>query len=257
MNKYVVYTAIFNNYDILKETTFKNSQIDFICFTDNLKLKSNYWKIIYYDNKNYNPTLYNRYLKILGPFSELKDYNYSLYIDGSIVIKKDIIELFELADGIEMMNFKHDSRNCLFSEIDQCIIENRGNIDDLTRQKLDYQKAGMPENFSLSANGILLRYHRSKRLKNLMEAWWNEVWTYSGRDQVSLPYVMWKNNFAYNFFNTSMLESDYFEVGPHRREYIRRLWRFFKKYLNRFGWGNKIETKYKAKLIKKLYKTRS
>ena len=41
IKEYVVYTAIFNNYDKLINSNIKNDKIDFLCFTDDKNLKSN------------------------------------------------------------------------------------------------------------------------------------------------------------------------------------------------------------------------
>ena len=46
----VFYTAIFGEYDLLKEPPKKlTTKCDFLCFTDNEKLRSKYYKIIYCD----------------------------------------------------------------------------------------------------------------------------------------------------------------------------------------------------------------
>ena len=51
IKEYVVYTAIFNNYDKLINSNIKNDKIDLLCFTDDKNLKSNFWSIILI-NKN-------------------------------------------------------------------------------------------------------------------------------------------------------------------------------------------------------------
>jgi len=44
--KKVLYTAIFGDYDKLLEPTCVTQDWNYLCFTDNNKLKSNSWKII-------------------------------------------------------------------------------------------------------------------------------------------------------------------------------------------------------------------
>ena len=46
-NKVVVYTTIFNNYDSLNDPPIFYKEVDYICFTDSKKIKSDNWKIIY------------------------------------------------------------------------------------------------------------------------------------------------------------------------------------------------------------------
>ena len=70
--KAVVYTAIFNDYDWLKEPVIVPENIDFICYTDSKTLKSKHWRIVRVDLKDKTPSLMNREIKLLYPYSELK-----------------------------------------------------------------------------------------------------------------------------------------------------------------------------------------
>lgn len=49
--KIVVYTVIFNDYDFLKPHPIKYDNIDYICFTNNKNLKSNFWTVKYIKKK--------------------------------------------------------------------------------------------------------------------------------------------------------------------------------------------------------------
>jgi hypothetical protein len=46
MAKFTVITAIFGNYDCLRDNQHQNKDVDYLCITDNPNLKSNTWKII-------------------------------------------------------------------------------------------------------------------------------------------------------------------------------------------------------------------
>jgi hypothetical protein len=64
-----------------------------------------------------------------------------------------------------------------------------------------YRKQGFPENYGLAANRIIIR-RKSEELEKLMESWWEELNTFSRRDQLSLFYVIWKTGFKkYRLFN--------------------------------------------------------
>ena len=92
MNKIAVYTAIFNDYDWLKDPVIETSGIDFICYTDSNKMSSKKWKVIKLDLGDMSPSLMNRKIKLLYPYTELSQYDYTLYVDGSILIKGDILK---------------------------------------------------------------------------------------------------------------------------------------------------------------------
>ena len=49
--KICVYTCITGSYDDLQPVE-KEEGIDYICFTNNQRLKSDFWTIIYIENKN-------------------------------------------------------------------------------------------------------------------------------------------------------------------------------------------------------------
>ena len=100
----VVYTAIFGEYEPLKELKrkYKEKGIDYICFTNNkdiLNMKSN-WKIIFLDIEkpdNWNNSyaiwdnhFMNREIKI-NIEKYLNNYDFSLYIDGSFKVVNKLL----------------------------------------------------------------------------------------------------------------------------------------------------------------------
>ena len=46
MNNVCIYTCITGNYDKLQEPLVYNKDIDYICFTDDMRIKSRYWNIL-------------------------------------------------------------------------------------------------------------------------------------------------------------------------------------------------------------------
>jgi hypothetical protein len=235
MNAIVIYTAIFNNYDTLKEPLTLTKNCDYICFTDNLKLKSKSWKIVFVDKLDMSSSLCNRKLKILGPYNELKDYKISLYIDGTILIKSDLSKFFAEYAELNLGNFKHPRRACIYKEFVSCIAEKKGNSQKIILQCHDYAKDNMPFEFGLSDNKIILRNNQDHIVKNIMYEWWDNVTKYAGRDKTCLPYVLFKNGLNYSFFKENILSNEYFEIWPHREEYRRRIWRNFKRFCERNG----------------------
>ena len=57
-----------------------------------------------------------------------------------------------------------------------------------------YEKEGFPHNFGLCEASIIVVDLDNPNSKKLMNDWWNELLNSgSGRDQIALPYVIWKN----------------------------------------------------------------
>ena len=258
MPKIVVYTAIFNNYDWLKEPVIKPEDIDFICYTDSNAIKSKNWKVVKMDLNGKNPSLLNREIKLLYPYTELKDYDYSLYVDGSMMIKGDVGEFIRKYIELEpvLMNFRHPNKDCLYTEVDYCIERGRGNAEKLREQKKKYEEDGMPQHFGLSDNKILLRNNHSEEGKKMMDEWFYHVVNYSGRDQVCLPYILYKHHRRYSFFEENIEKNEYFETWPHNTVvwYI-RYWIRFKWFCERHhllgGLIRVVDEKLKPKILGK------
>jgi len=236
MSKIVVYTAIFNNYDWLKEPVIVPENIDFICYTDSDSLKSRHWKIVKVDLGGKSPSLMNREIKLLYPYTEFRQYDYSLYVDGSMMIKGDVSEFLNkyISKDPVLMNFKHPNKDCLYTEIDYCIERKRGNVEKLKEQRGLYDKDGMPTHYGLSDNKILLRNNHSEEGEKIMKEWFYHVINYSGRDQVCLPYVLYKHQRKYDYFEENIEKNEYFETWPHNNvEWYIRYWRYFKWFCER------------------------
>lgn len=194
--KIVVYTCITGDYDEIEEPLYCSENVKYVLFTNNKKIKSKKWTIVYLENKEkFNNVLLNRYVK-MHPFEFFKDYDYSIYIDGNIKIYSDlscyinrINQEFGFAFNI------HSCRNKLSSEIAACKILKKGNIEKLKKQIDRYYSDGMPDDYGLLEANVILYDLKSKLAKNIFENWWNEFKTSeSGRDQIALPYVLYKNN---------------------------------------------------------------
>ena len=216
-NKIAVITSIYGNYDNLKEHNILNKdKVDWYCFTDG-NIESNFWKIIktpyhnnYPDNINYN-NYKNFYLNIKDNETKnmmcakfykiksheidiLKKYDYFIWIDGSIILQKDFINnILSLINNNKLINFKHSQRNNIKDELNISLKLPKYNNQKLKYQYDEYIKQQFPDNVGLYENGIIIRKNDSK-INNLFNDWWIEILKYSFQDQISYPYVLWKNN---------------------------------------------------------------
>lgn len=239
MKKVVIYTAIFNNYDWLKEPIVVSDYIDYVCFTDNDKLRSACWKIIIVKDEELTPSLLNRKIKLIYPYTYFKDYDYSLYVDGSVMMKGDVGSFLNkyICRNPVLMSFKHPNNDCIFVEINRCIKQGRGNAEMLEKQSKAYMTDGMPEHFGLSDNKIILRKNCVEG-HQLMDEWYWHVCNYSGRDQVCLSYVLWKHNLEYCFFDEVIEQNEIFETWPHNNApWHMVVWRKMKWFSERTGFG--------------------
>lgn len=222
-----VYTAIFDNYDTLIDPNVVESDIDYICFTDDPELSSDIWEIRIV-NPMTDPAMSNRRIKILA-HEYLKDYHRSVYVDGNIQILKPIKPLVEnyLSD-FDLSVYTHPDRSSLFEEGDACIEHNKAKEKPVRDQMNHYRDAGFPDNDSLSENRILFRNHQRKDIQNLMWSWWREVSERVSRDQLSLMFVLWDQDAEYNLISHSVQDSPQFAIHPHCPDgYIRYIWPYW------------------------------
>lgn len=193
--KIVVYTCIVGNYDSIKEPFFINPEIDYIIFTDQDVPKSSAWKKIDITKfKEYyamSPTLFNRLVK-MKPHLFLKEYDYSIYIDGTITVISDMAPIIEKMDGKIIGVHKHAYRDCIYMERDAILYSKRANKKLINRQIKEYEKENYPKHNGLYENTILVREHNENNCIRVMEEWWREYLKYPTRDQISFPYILWK-----------------------------------------------------------------
>ncbi len=197
-NKIVVYTAIVNNYNPLRNPAHIDPEIDYVCFTDQPKwfalTNNTIWKGRPFPKSNLDPTRANRQVKLL-PHRFFPEYDYSIYVDGSIRIIGDIRALLEKYAYPSMLSFNHPLRSCIYEEGQVCIEMRKEDPQVITRQLDMYRSEGFPENFGLIEGGVLIRRHNDPTIIKLMEEWWHELLTQSRRDQLSFPYVAWRSGF--------------------------------------------------------------
>ena len=229
MSRIAIYTAIFGGYDQLPDPTFIPENADFYCFTDS-KIKSDVWNIINTPAIYHDPTRNARKCKIL-PHRWFPEYEYSIWVDGNIVVRADINEL--IVDYLEDVNLAvHDHnqnildpRNCVYQEAQTIFYfgEKNGNYKDdpqtITDQMNRYIAESYPSNNSLAVTMQVLRRHHQPDCIKAMERWWQEIKHGSKRDQLSFNYSLWKTEMKFNYFSGDSRDNKYFlHTGKHKKK---------------------------------------
>lgn len=229
--KQVVYTALFGNYEKLNEQSVSNyKNIDFVCFTDNPHLTSNTWKMVTLDSVGMDISRESRRPKILS-HEFLTQYDESLWIDNSIILKADPTYIFSYLHQSKepFVCIKHPWRNCIYDEAEFVIDLSMDSEKRIRNQMLFYQKENYPQDAGLIAGGFLLRRHHDPRVINCMKQWYYHVLHYSKRDQLSFNFVAWKLKFRYkslelNLANNSLFDRILQERAPRDFDDATYLW---------------------------------
>ena len=215
----VVYTAIFGCYDDLWMMTQPIADCDFVCFTDDLNLKSDSVDIRYNRSLFIDPARDAKYYKVF-PHRFFPEYQYSIWIDGSITVKSHDIQ--ELVDKCLKQSdwavFPHPERDCIYEEMEACAELKKDDFSVMEIQTRQYRDNGYPPHNGLVENSVLIRRHNRPEVVKICEAWWAEIEKYSRRDQLSFNYVVWKNNYQYALLDGSVDRNLFFEHNRHLRQ---------------------------------------
>lgn len=217
-NKKVIYTAIFGGKDELHEPLVKPNGFDFVCFTDNPELQSSVWDVRVVEPMFQDPVRNARYHKILA-HKVLPEYDQSVWIDGNMIVRGDLnIWVHTYLTSHDFVTFDHSkqkrrlfgflwirdkklARNCIYDEFESLVLKTEegrymDDIDTMKEQISRYRSEGYPTHNGLAVTMILFRNHHKEKVIRLMEAWWQEIQNGSRRDQLSLNYVAWKQNYS-------------------------------------------------------------
>ena len=198
MKKLVVYTALFTDdlhmtYGTLPEYDVKD--VEFICYTNTPFLKSNTWDIRIVDLEFDNPRKTSRKYKLL-PHKYLPNYDGWFWIDNSCCFYYNPVDLYNhyIGDNFDISLHRHCDRNTLSEEADICATRNLDNPNIISIQMNKYfNELNYPNDNGLYETGILMRKNNDTVVK-FNEMWWDELNQHSVRDQLSFPYVLYKNS---------------------------------------------------------------
>ena len=239
MNRNVIYTAIFGDYEGLLPQ-YEVPGWDFICFTDNPALTSSSWQIKLIEPPVADDyTRSNRYIKI-NPHLFFPAYEISIFVDGNVLIIGNLDKLVKTVLAARPMacfdhqQAKRDPRNCIYSEYAflKQLAEQQGVYKDDPRvmeKHINLLRAeGYPEQAGLIVGTVLVRRHHDPQLIRVMEDWWYMVKNHSKRDQLSFNYVAWKNGFTYQVISGDVRRGNgyFYMLGKHRKDWSGKLRKF-------------------------------
>jgi hypothetical protein len=151
--------------------------------------------------------MYSKYYKVQSTNIELlSKFKYIIWIDASIVIKNvnfvnDILNLIQKDREQNMFIFEHYIRTDIFSEYLASKHIVKYNANNMYNQVKNYIADGFNDNYLYEAGFFI--YKNNEQMKKTLNDWWKEIVTFSFQDQLSLPYILNKNNIKPNLLNES------------------------------------------------------
>lgn len=183
-----VYTAIFGNYDDLKEPFRPTPGWRYVCYTDQ-DFKSDVWEVRKVPVMNCGQVKTARWYKI--NFHRHIDTEFSMWVDATFVINIDLNRWWRRFQA-PFTTIKHPFDKCIYTDIESCMRGGKGDAAALLRQKEYYQSLFIPEKNGLISSGLLMR-QKEQRTIDICSTWWKQVERFSTRDQVAFGYAQWKH----------------------------------------------------------------
>lgn len=192
MSKIIVYTCLFGHTDVLQEPAAYFHDTEFVCFTDNKRVRaSSNWKLSRLPETS-EPTRLARKMKWSA--EELFPGQTTLWMDASFklmtnpaIIERDFREDF--------YRFKHPDRKRITDEAEEIVKRGKAKREAIDRQLAAYKSVGFDHDNAkqevLSCNGVILRRptDENSRLNGMMR---EQLETFTLRDQMALDYCAYR-----------------------------------------------------------------
>lgn len=114
--------------------------------------------------------------------------------------------------------FRHPLRSSVREEAQSCLATGKiKDADALDRELSLYREQGFLDDMGLVECTIHFKNHRHAGLADAMELWWSLFERFDTRDQVSLPYVLWRTGVPCTYQPFSFRDPNpYFGFYTHR-----------------------------------------
>lgn len=233
VEKVKVYTAITGGKNTLLQPLHPDKEVDYICFADSQQQDPGVWQIhtipdsiisrFTSDLGNVDHTRVAKFFK-LQPHTipQLADADATLWVDGSIKLKMKNISRFMkdmfLGQEKDFVVFANPERKSVAEEVEYCIRNEKDDADILLRQLTSYLGNSFPDSRGLINGSCILRKTKKAEIIRFNDIWWQDILSFSKRDEISFPYLAWLHNFDFGLFPwNSRYDCPLIEVTKHKK----------------------------------------
>ena len=224
----VIYSCVVGNYDHLMPPVWRAENIDYVLYLESERDEPvEGWEVRPIPDAVRRmsgdvPIDINRYIKF-HPYELFEGtYDACIYVDGNVQPVSDLSYYAELIDptvGIALHH--HHCRSSIADEVTACIAQAKGNVPKMREQVERYVSNGYPLDYGLLECNVIAADLHNQTGKRVFSDWWDEFrLSGSGRDQLALPYVLWKRGIRYDAVATlghNVRDDTKILVYPHRR----------------------------------------
>lgn len=222
--KTLLYTCADLAYDRIFTPVAATPGVDFVLFSDRRPRFVRGWEHHPFPEatRGLTPSLVNRYCKFF-PRRIFPRADVSIYVDANLLVIGDLSPLIAefVASGADIGLFPHKERSDIFAEFE--FGKRVGKIPPAEFERGEAQLArylaeGLPRDQLLTENAVIFRRHAAPGLDPAMELWWDELERGARRDQLSLPYVLWRSGLATRIWDWNYRS----DANPYFSRYIHR-----------------------------------
>lgn len=222
--KVVVYTAILNGYDKLRNHV--DLPYDFIAYIDDKSIipANTNWQIRdipkEYTHSNISAKRLSTLLKMI-PHKLFPEYDISVYIDGKLSINENIQILLDLEyDENRLLSNKHPVRQCLYDEIDKLRRLGWENENVCNEVECLFKKVHYPKNYGMIDTCMMIRRHNDPYVIEIMEENISLLDKYNiTRHELIFNYVLWKQHKTISVVPFDNYRSKFFTQYPHYKQH--------------------------------------
>ena len=208
--KKAIYTVITGDYDpIPPAPNFQGW--DAILFSDVIVYDPNGWDVRMVGMSD-NPVLQSRSIKILS-HEHLPEYDLVCYIDAHQRLK--------IEPPACPIWFRHNIRKSIYQEARQLIMNGRFAERDVEEMICAYIDEGYKD-CGLYINGFFVRDNKDESVNRLHDVWFEATKEFVPRDQMTLPYAIWKTGIEpMNIVKPQIRDKYVFIKHGHTQKYKR------------------------------------
>lgn len=203
MKKIALYTINSNNYDTLNTVNIKG--VDCYVLTDDENLNIRGWKTIVIEKGD---VWLQRKYKVLQ-HTQLLKYDVTVYIDANFNFRRPLNQLLRYYKGGLMIGEHY--RNCVYDEAVAIKEQNKADHKLIDNHIQKYKDRGFNKGLGMWSAGLLVRDNTTREL---CELWWEEMQGNSHRDQMALPYAVFKTGIK----PQTVKYTNFFKLSKHKRK---------------------------------------
>lgn len=211
----LVYTCVFGGYDQIFPPVEPERDVDYVLLTENPALVVRGWRTHVVNPAGLRG---NRRYKMIG-HRDLGNHEVSIYVDGNIRILGSLSDFSAqfLRTGAALGVYRHPIRKTVEEEVEAC--ERALKVEDagvMHRELAAYRADGFRDDVGLIESGVVIKNHAHSALEPAMDLWWSLFESHRTRDQLSLPYVLWKTALPCHYIEESYKKPNpWFGIYPH------------------------------------------